>query len=131
MNQKKRYDHGGRTSNQVVVHECDLHLEEPVDFDSITFKWITRLVSLSGLIRYLKPFKTAPVCVEEVYQFYDSLFYDRSQECTKLQAMINKTLFVVREIEVSDIIFLPCTSMRIKSCDHFKDLPLMFTKEDF
>lgn len=132
LNMKKRYCRHGRPSRKVVVHECDKLFEEViVNFESINFKWMTRLFNFVGLIHYLWSFKTARVRVEEVYQFYASLFYDRSEESTKIHDDINKNQFTIKEMETSGIMFMPQTRMRIEQCHYYSNLPFMCTEEDF
>lgn len=88
LHQRKQYRHRGRQSGHVVVHECDLHLEESMDFDSINFKWMMKLSAFADLIRYLCCFKLAGVCVDEVYQWYSTLIYDNTREMSRISTTI-------------------------------------------
>lgn len=92
---------------------------------------MTHLFSIADLVQYLRPFKIATPRIKKVYQFDGSLFSDKSEESTKIHDTINKSPFVIQEIEVSNIVFMPCTGMHIEQCDCFFDLPFMCTKEDF
>lgn len=75
------------------MHECDLLLEELVDFNSINLQKLKLLCTFAKKHKFLRSFKNILVYVDEVYKFYTDLVYDTRDRFSKIFTKIDGVPF--------------------------------------